>query len=151
MILDPPTLQPVGFEKTKSGSNGVRVLIADDHQAVLERAIEVLEPHFTIVGTASNGRVLVQEALRLEPHIIVSDIMMPGCSGLEAARVLRENGSSAKIVFLSVYETGEFVNACFSEGALGYVTKARMGTDLVLAINEVIRGNQFISPSTQKL
>jgi len=150
MILDPPSLQSLSAAVTHD-SNGIRVLVADDHLAVLDRAVEVLQEHFAVVGTAANGKMLVEEALRLRPDIIVSDIVMPGFSGLDAARVLRESGCAAKIIFLSVYERGEFVKACFSEGGVGYVTKARIGTDLVTAVKEAICGRQFVSPSVQEL
>src|SRR4051812_37124708 len=147
MIVKAPRLQPSGAAETKSRSDRLRVLIADDHEFVLQRVVAVLHPHFEIAGTATDGKALIDEALRLKPDIIVSDILMPGMNGLEAANLLRENGCGAKIVFMSVYETGDFVEACLSAGGSGFVTKARMGADLVLAINEVVRGRQFISPS----
>lgn len=147
MILDAPGLQSSSTAKIKSGSDRVRILIADDHQTVLQQAVSLLQPHFEIVGTATDGKMLADEAIRLSPDIIVSDILMPGLTGIDAARLLRESGSSAKIIFLSVYESEEFVKACFSEGGSGYVTKARMGTDLVFAINAVLNNQQFISPS----
>jgi len=151
MILDPPSLQPLSAAEIQHGSNGIRVLIADDHHGVLDRVIEVIEQHFAVVGTATDGKMLVEAALRLQPDIIVSDVVMPGFSGLDAARVLRERECAAKFIFLSVYERGEFVRACFSEGGLGYVTKARIATDLIVAIKEVISGRQFVSPSVQNL
>jgi DNA-binding NarL/FixJ family response regulator len=132
-------------------SNGLRVLVADDHQLVLDRVVSLLESHFTVVGTANNGEMLVQEAIRLEPDVIVTDIMMPGLNGLEAARRLREAGTTAIFIFLSVYAREEFVNACLAEGALGFVAKARMGADLLRAISEVKSGRQFVSPSIESV
>jgi len=79
--------------------------------------------------------------------VIVTDITMPKLNGIEAVRRLREAGSTSKFVFLTVHEQPEFLHACFAEGALGYVTKSHLGTDLVPAINEVLSGQQFISPS----
>jgi DNA-binding NarL/FixJ family response regulator len=151
MILDPRLLQPLSADEIKRAYKGVRILIADDHPFVLELAVEVLEQHFAVVGTATDGKILVEEALRLRPDIIVSDIVMPSLSGLDAARVLREGGCAAKIIFLSVYEREEFIRACFSEGGVGYVTKAKIGTDLVMAVRAVISGRQFVSPSVQEL
>ncbi len=147
MILDAPGLQPSNAAKIKTTSDRVRILIADDYQSVLQQAVSLLQPHFEIVGTATDGKTLAEEAIRLAPDIIVSDILMPGLNGIDAARLLRESGSIAKIIFLSVYESEDFVKACFSEGGSGYVTKARMGVDLVPAINAVLNGQQFISPS----
>lgn len=149
MMSELPALQPLTLQENNPAQQRLRVLIADDHAPVLERVTSVLKEHFEVVGMANNGKELVQEAIRLQPDIIVSDILMPGCTGLEAAHRLREAGLTAKLIFLSVYEGGEFVKACFSEGGLAYVTKARLGTDLVHAINEVVNGRRFISPSIQ--
>jgi DNA-binding NarL/FixJ family response regulator len=150
MILEPPTVEREPSKKKHTGSNHLRVLVADDHERVLQRTASLLEPHFEVVGTATNGKMLVKEALRLQPDVIVSDVLMPGLNGIDAARELRKLGCKAAIVFLSVYEAADFVNACVSEGALGYVTKARMGVDLVHAIQEASQNRQFISPSVSQ-
>lgn len=143
--------EPIGSESPIATAKRVRILVADDHQSVLERAVLLLQPHFEIVGTASNGNVLVEAALRLRPDVIVSDVVMPELNGLEAAHRLLANGAIAKFVFLSVYERDDFVAACFAEGGLAYVTKARMSADLVRAVNEAIDGRQFVSPSVRKI
>ena len=151
MVTDTPTPERLSSGESTATEKRLRVLVADDHRSVLERAVLILRPHFEIVGTASDGNILVAEALRLLPDVIVSDVVMPKSNGLEAARCLRASGLVAKFVFLSVYEKGEFANACFAEGGSAYVTKARMNTDLVLAVNEVISGRQFVSPSVRKI
>ncbi len=150
-MLELPDLHTLNSGQVKDSSKPIKVLIADDHHFVLNRVVSVLQTHFNVVGTATDGRKLVEEALRLKPDVIVSDILMPGCTGLEAAHQLRESGSSAKLIFLSVYERGEFVKACLEAGGVGYVTKSRITTDLVFAINEVLGGRQFVSPSVQHL
>jgi len=123
-----------------------RVLIADDHDMVLERLFSLLK-RYEVVGTAHNGVELVTEALRLGPDLIVSDITMPLLSGIDAAHELREAGSTAKFIFLTVHEQPAFVEACFAEGGLGYVTKSHLGTDLLPALNDALCGRRFISPS----
>ena len=123
------------------------VLVADDHGLVLARVLSLLQPNFDIVGTASNGRDLLIEAERVQPDIIVLDITMPILNGIEAAHELRERGSAAKLVFLTVHNGSAFVDACFAEGALGYVTKSRLGVDLVAAVDEALAGHRFISPT----
>lgn len=125
-----------------------RVLLADDHNIVLERVLSLLQPHFQIVGTVNNGRELVAEALRLQPDVIVLDISMPVLSGIQAAHELREAGSTAKLVFLTVHDEPGIVDACFAEGGLGYVSKSRLRRDLVPAITEALCDRAFISPST---
>jgi len=151
MIVDKLQPEPLSSDASTGPANRIRILVADDHQTMLERVVRLLQPHFEIVGTASNGNMLVEQAHRLRPDIIVSDVVMPEANGLEAAHRLRVSGSIAKFVFLSVYEKAEFAAACFAEGGSAYVTKARMNTDLVRAVNEVIDGRQFVSPSVQRL
>jgi DNA-binding NarL/FixJ family response regulator len=126
-----------------------RVLLADDHDEMLQRALSLLR-NFRVVGTANNGRELVTEALRLEPDVIVLDITMPIMTGIEAAHELREAGSTAKLVFLTVHDQLAFLHACFTEGALGYVIKSHLGTDLIPAINEALSGHHFISRSISR-
>jgi DNA-binding NarL/FixJ family response regulator len=139
-------LLPSGSGKGDPPLERSRVLLADDHEAVLERTRSLLR-NFQVVGTANNGRDLVAQALRLQPDVVVLDITMPIKTGIEAAHELREVGSTAKLVFLTVHEQPAFRQACFAEGALGYVTKSHLGTDLIPAINEALLGHRFISPS----
>jgi len=124
-----------------------KILLADDHNLVVERVLSVLQRDFEVVGTASNGRELVDEAERLRPDVIVLDISMPVLTGIEAAHQLREAGLTAKLVFLTVHEEPAFVQACFAEGGLGYVKKSRLGTDLIPAIKEALSGHRFVSAS----
>ena len=123
-----------------------RVLLADDHSAILERVASLLQSSFEVVGTATNGRDLILEAQRLRPDIIVSDISMPILSGIDAAHELREAGLKPKLIFLSVHERVEFLRACLAEGALGYVLKSRLAQDLLPAINAALVNRSFISP-----
>ena len=124
-----------------------RVLLADDHNVVLERVLSLLQPSFQVVGTVSNGRELVTEALRLQPDVIVLDISMPILTGIQAAHELRQAGSTAKLVFLTVHDEPGIVDACAAEGGLGYVTKSRLRRDLIPAITEALSDRSFISPS----
>ena len=138
-----------GCETGQSPLDKPRVLLADDHDAMLQRALSLLR-NFQVVGTANNGRDLVAEALRLDPDVIVLDITMPIMTGIEAAHELREAGSTAKLVFLTVHDQPAFLHACFTEGALGYVIKSHLGNDLIPAINEALSGHHFISPSISR-
>jgi DNA-binding NarL/FixJ family response regulator len=122
-----------------------RVLLADDHELVLERVVSLLKSDYEVVGTTKNGTDLISETQRLRPDVVVLDITMPGLTGIEAAHTLREFGLTTKFVFLTVHEDPAFVRACLAEGAMGYVTKSRLGTDLIPAINEALIGRPFIS------
>jgi DNA-binding NarL/FixJ family response regulator len=122
-----------------------RVLLADDHLAVLQRVTNLLQSAFDVVGSARTGREMVSQAMLLNPDVIVVDISMPELSGIEAVHQLRRKGSTAKVVFLTIHSEDEFVQACFAEGALGYVVKVHMKTDLIPAINAVLSGRPFVS------
>ena len=131
--------------KPDGSENRLRVLLADDHPLVLERVKALLQSSFEVVGVAHDGLELVDEAIRLNPDIIVADISMPELDGIEAAHQLREMGAKATIVFLTIHESPEFVEACLAEGALGFVLKAQMKADLIPAINSALAGQCFVS------
>lgn len=124
-----------------------RILLADDHQGMRDRVVRLLESEFELVGAVEDGNALLEAASKMKPDICVIDISMPVISGIEAASRLRENGSTAKIIFLTVHDDPDFVQAALEIGALGYVLKSRMASDLRSAIKGVIAGRLFISPT----
>ena len=128
------------------GSTSVRVLLADDNPSMLQAARRILEPEFQVVGTVHDGQAVLEAADALRPDILILDISMGMLNGLEAARLLTRTMSKAKIVFLTVHQDQEFVEEAFSVGALGYVVKPRLGTDLLLAVREALMGRAFVSP-----
>jgi DNA-binding NarL/FixJ family response regulator len=85
--------------------------------------------------------------MRLDPDVIVADIIMPVVTGIKAACELHEAGCRVKFVFLTVHSEDEFVGACVAEGALEYVVKSRLGTDLIPAIKAALSGQSHISRS----
>jgi DNA-binding NarL/FixJ family response regulator len=127
--------------------NKIRVLLADDHQTVLERVCEILGEDFEVVGKVNNGRDAVAQAERLDPDVLVIDISMPILNGLEAAQRLKAAKLRGKVVFLTVHEDKDFVAAAFSAGASGYVTKENVDTDLVPAIRDALEGRVYVSQS----
>ena len=122
------------------------ILLADDHPPLLEAASAILKPHFDVVGTATDGAMLVSEALRLRPDVVVTDITMPVLNGIEAISQLRESNFLAPVVFLTVHANEEFVKACHAEGALGYVLKSHMKGHLIVAIQSALQGRAYVSP-----
>lgn len=124
-----------------------RVLLADDHAAIRDRTVLLLEPAFEVVGAVENGSELLRAELKTRPDVCVLDISMPIVNGIEAAAQLKQRGSEVKIVFLTVHEDPDFVRAALETGALGYVLKSRMATDLCAAINGAVGGRLFVSPS----
>jgi DNA-binding NarL/FixJ family response regulator len=121
-----------------------RVLLADNHPAVLRAATALLKPQFDIVGSTTDGATLVSEALRLCPDVIVTGIALPVLSGIGAAYRLRECSLSAKIVFLTIRSEEEFIEACMTVGALGYVLKSQMKAHLIPAIQAALGGQSYI-------
>jgi DNA-binding NarL/FixJ family response regulator len=124
-----------------------RVFLADDQQEMLRTVAQILEGEFEIVGTADNGQGVLELAPGLSPDVLVLDISMPVLTGIEAALRLQEAGSRAKLIFLTVHEDLDFVEAAISAGAVGYVLKPSLATDLVPAIRRALDGKVFISPS----
>jgi DNA-binding NarL/FixJ family response regulator len=126
-----------------------RVLLADDNRDVLDRARQVLGPEFEVVGTATDGHALLDLATQLEPDVVVVDISMPVLGGIPTAWRLRQRGSKMPIVFLTVHEDPHLVQEVLATGALGYVAKTRMVTDLSRAIRRALSGRRFVSPSIE--
>jgi DNA-binding NarL/FixJ family response regulator len=106
----------------------------------------MLESHFTVVGTVSDGKAAVEAEQKLHPDVVILDISMPVLSGIDAAKQMRKNGSKAIIVFLTVHQDTDILVAARRAGGLGYVVKARLGKDLVIAINDALAGRDFVSP-----
>ncbi len=125
----------------------VSVLLADDHEEVLAIVSRLLEPEFEVVKTVANGEAAIHEAANLGPDIMVLDISMPVLGGIEAARQLKAAGSRTKIVFLTVHQDPDYVRVALAAGALGYVVKYRLASDLLPALREALAGRSFVSPS----
>ena len=124
-----------------------RILLADDHKEIRDRAVRLLEPEFEVVGTVADGGALLKAFAQMKPDVCVIDISMPVLNGIEAAIRLRENGRKTKIVFLTVNEDEDFVRAALKAGALGYVVKSRMASDLSTAVKGAMKGTLFVSPT----
>ena len=122
-----------------------RILLADDHPRFPEMEERLLEPEFEVVGKVSNGQALLEEALRLKPDVVVTDISMPVLDGIEAVDRLMGSGCASRFVFLTVHSDSDFVRRCLLTGAFGYVVKSRIASELVPAIREALAGNIFIS------
>jgi DNA-binding NarL/FixJ family response regulator len=123
----------------------MRVLLADDHRDLLELVRSLLKTEVEVVGCVDNGESLFEAAMELHPDVIVTDISMPKLSGLDAVDRLRESGCLPKVVFLTGHRDPDFVDAALKTGALGYVCKVSMATDLLFAIREALAGRVFVS------
>jgi DNA-binding NarL/FixJ family response regulator len=123
----------------------LRVVLADDHQHMIAMARQTLGEEFEVVSAVENGKQAVHAVLTLNPDVLVVDISMPVLNGLQAAQQVQTANSRAKIIFLTIYESRDFLDAAFSAGASGYVNKRQLSTDLVPAIHEAMLGRTFIS------
>jgi DNA-binding NarL/FixJ family response regulator len=126
--------------------NRPRVLLADNHPALLNATNALLKAQFEVVGNVTDGDTLLSEARRLRPDVIVADITLPTLSGIDAVHELRECAMGAKIVFLTIHSEKSFIEACMAEGALGYVLKSHMKAHLIPAIQAALIGRSYICP-----
>lgn len=122
-----------------------RVLLADDLPEMLEEIKQLLQGNVEIVGIARNGLEALELSTFTEVDIFILDISMPLVNGIQVASILRQRGHKAKIVFATVHEDRDYIEAAWSVGALGYVLKSRLGTDLIPALQEVWAGRVFSS------
>jgi DNA-binding NarL/FixJ family response regulator len=121
--------------------------LADDHKEIRDKVRRYLEAEFNVLDAVDNGRALHDAAARLDPDICLLDISMPILDGIETANKLKESGSKAKVIFLTVHEDSDFLQAALKTGASGYVLKRRMASDLHRAVKEALAGRIFISSS----
>jgi len=122
-----------------------RVLLADDHVLLLEAFRRMLEPEVAVVGAVADGAALVEQALALEPDLVVADVSMPRMNGLEAARRLRGELPRSRVVFLTVNEDPQLAAEAFALGASGYLLKSSTATELREAIRAVLSGRRYLS------
>jgi len=123
-----------------------RVMLADDHQIVLEGLKNLLEPEFEVVGTVEDGRALVDKALKLHPDVIVVDISMPLLNGIEAVRQIKKIDERSKIIFLTMHPDVTYATSAFDAGASGYVLKNSASRELVTAIKAAVQGKTYVTP-----
>jgi len=125
----------------------MRILIADDHAIVREGLRQLLNSQrdMEVAGEAQDGREALEKAKALRPDVTILDIAMPGLSGLEAVRLIKEAVPHTQIVILSMHEKEAYVHQVFASGALAYVLKASPSTDVLEAIRAAHRGEYFLS------
>jgi two-component system response regulator NreC len=133
----------------RTGARRIRVLIVDDHAILREALRGLLEtvPEIEVVGDATNGREALDLCDRLQPDVVLMDMVMPGLNGLEATRQLRRRHPKTKVLILTGYMEDEQIVAALRAGASGYVVKRSDKEELLLGIQAVHRGNTYFSSS----
>lgn len=124
-----------------------RVLLADDHPLTLEGLRAFLEPHLEMVGTVTDGRALVEVALRLKPDLIILDITMPLLNGIDAAIQIKKSLPKVKLLFVTMHVSPAYLEAALRAGGSGYVVKSAAREELLDAIQNVMKGRIYVSPS----
>lgn len=123
-----------------------RIVIADDHTLVLEGLRRILEAEFDLAGTAENGRDLLRLVEETKPDVVLLDISMPMLNGIDAARQLLKTAPQTKIIFVTMHADSDYVAEAFRSGASGYVLKRSAASELVNAIQEVMKGRYYVTP-----
>lgn len=134
-----------------SGENlRARVVLADDHRAVLEDLRALLELEFEVVAAVGDGNALLSAVDQFAPDVVVTDIAMPGLDGIAAAGQILQRNPSARIVFVTGHDESEIAQRGLAIGALGYVVKLSAGNDLVPAIHAALHGEHYVSETVRR-
>ncbi len=123
-----------------------RILLADDHTLLLDAFRALLEPEFEVVGTATDGRMLIEQFSRLQPDVVVIDVGMPLLNGLDAGRQLKSLQRSVKLIYLTMNPEPDLAREALRLGASGYVLKSSAASELKQAIQEALKGRSYITP-----
>lgn len=126
----------------------VTIFLADDHSIVREGLSLILqsEPDYEIIGEAGDGREAIELIEKLNPQIAIVDISMPSMTGIEVAKYLKKYAPDVKIIILSRHDNEEYVHQLLEFGIDGYILKDDAGDDLIRAVEEVLKGNLYLSP-----
>jgi DNA-binding NarL/FixJ family response regulator len=126
----------------------IRVLLVDDQSIVREGLSSLLQTHpdLEIVGEAENGQVAVEQAIALQPDVILMDIRMPIMDGVAAIRMLQQQAPEIKILVLTTFDDDQYVTKAISHGAQGYLLKDTPSTELAQAIRSVNKGYSQMGP-----
>ncbi len=131
----------------------IRVLIADDH-TILRAGLKIMlnaQPDIETIGEASDGKQAITEAERLAPDVVIMDITMPECNGIEATRQIKRMFPDVRVLILTMHENEEYLFETLRAGAAGYMLKEAADTELISAIRVVSSGRFYLAPSAQSM
>ncbi|MDK2744534.1 MAG: response regulator transcription factor [Nitrospira sp. BO4] len=127
-----------------------RVLMADDHSILLAGVRKLLEERYDVVGMVEDGRALLEAAERSKPDLILVDISMPLLNGLDAVRRLKKLQPDVKLLFLTMHASPQYATEAFKAGGNGYLLKQSAVSELPQAIEAVLQGKYYLTPSIAK-
>ena len=132
----------------KTASKNIRILLCDDHSLLREGIISLLktEKDLLIVGEAENGQELIDKYFQLKPDMIMTDIKMPGITGTDAVKIIKEKDPDVRALFLSMHEGNEFIYYTFKAGGSGLINKNIIKGELVYAIRTILNGDLYFGP-----
>jgi DNA-binding NarL/FixJ family response regulator len=124
------------------------ILLADDQELMRMgfRMVIDSQPDLEVVGEAANGRDAVEVTRRLAPDVVLMDVRMPECDGVQATREIVDGGASSRIIILTTFDLDEYVYAALRAGASGFLLKDSQPAELLSAIRAVAAGDAVVSP-----
>ncbi len=122
-----------------------RIVLADDHKDLLQEIRALLTPDFEVVNSVSDGQALIDTVRDLKPDLVVSDIRMPGMSGIEACRRIIQEGLCSTAILLTMYNEAQLVKEALGAGIRGYLLKVNAGEELIPAVRSVMGGSTYLS------
>ena len=125
----------------------VRILLADDHTLLLDGYERLLEEEFDVVGTAANGREVVEMAITRRPDLVLMDVSMPLLNGIDAARRLAALMPETKILMVSMHDDPNYVVESLRAGATGFVLKRSGWAEVLRAMKAILAGETYIDPA----
>jgi len=130
----------------------IRLLLADDHNILRQGLVNILEKYddFCIVAEAEDGYTMVNKYFNFHPDVVLCDIEMPGMNGLEAAQIILARDEKAKIIFLSMHNTDEYIYKILQINAYGLIPKEIIKNELVFAIKTVAKGGKYFMGKSEE-
>jgi DNA-binding NarL/FixJ family response regulator len=138
----------IGAGPSTASTATIRVLLADDHD-ILRQGLKLLlevQPDIRVIGEARTGVEAVEQALSLNPDVVVMDITMAKMDGLEACRRIRQQQSAIQVLILTMHESEEYFLQALRMGAAGYIVKRAAPGDLCAAVRTIAHGGAFLYP-----
>ncbi len=124
------------------------VLLADDHAIVTDGLARILkDAHFDVVGAVRDGQQLLDAAARLRPDVIITDLSMPGLSGIDALARLKAEHLQSRVIVLTMHHDAELATDAIRGGASGFLLKESAGDELLTAVHQVLDGKVYITPT----
>jgi DNA-binding NarL/FixJ family response regulator len=124
-----------------------RILLADDHKILTAGLQKIIAPKHDVIGAVADGRELLAAVEQLHPDIVITDLSMPLLNGLDAIRTIRKSGKRCRFVILTMHSDISIVVDSFRAGASAFILKQSVADDVNMALDAVLRGRVYLSPS----